>query len=75
MKLKLKKLNLSYKVFTETDIYLGTFQMDCDGFYYFWKDKDLHGAETSYSLRLIADKLDEVNKPFQDEINKDLKQD
>ena len=75
MKLNLEKLNLSYKVRTETGIYLGTFQMDCDGFYYFWKSEDLHGAETSYNLRLIADKLDEVNKPFQDIINNDLKQD
>ena len=43
--------------------------MDCDGFYYFYVSDD-PGSWTSYTLRLIADKLDEVNKPFQDVVDK-----
>ena len=66
MKLILKKLNHSYKVSTDTGKALGSFQMDCDGSYYYYRNEELDGAESSYSLRLIADKLDEVNKPLDD---------
>ena len=66
MKLILKKLNHSYKVSTDTGKALGSFQMDCDGSYYYYRNEELDGAESSYSLRLIADKLDEVNKHLDD---------
>ena len=66
MKLILKKLNHSYKISTDTGKTLGSFQLDCDGSYYYYRNEELDGAESSYSLRLIADKLDEVNKPLDD---------
>jgi hypothetical protein len=46
---------------------LGIFALDVDGSYYFWDRSDL-GSWSSYSLRLIADELDKVNKPFDDSV-------
>lgn len=51
-------------------VHLGTFEQDVDGYYYFWNSKML-GSFASYALRMIADKLDEVNKPWTDKINND----
>jgi hypothetical protein len=66
--IKLEKLNKSYSVLTETNVEIGSFQLDSDGFYYLWFKDDMTGCWTSHSLRLIADKLDEVNKPFDDNV-------
>lgn len=68
--IKIEKLLRSYKVKTETDKHLGSFQLDSDGSYYFYITEELEGCWTSQSLREIAEKLDEVNKPFDDEVNK-----
>ena len=56
------------KVLTDTGVLVGTFEMDADGFFYFYYNGA--GAWTSKTLRVIADKLDEVNKPFNDKIDK-----
>jgi hypothetical protein len=70
MRLKLEKINNNtYNVYWNNTVLVGTFEMDCDGFYYFYVSDD-PGSWTSYTLRLIADKLDEVNKPFQDVVDK-----
>ena len=66
MEIKLEKLNQSYKVLTDTGKELGSFQMECDGSYGYWRDETLWGFESAYTLRAIADKLDEVNKPLDD---------
>lgn len=68
MKIKLEKLNKSYSVLTETNKEIGSFQLDSDGFYYFWEKSDLAGCWSAHSLRAIADKLDEINKPFEKEL-------
>ena len=44
------------------EIALGAFEMDVDGYFYFWRNKKLKGCASSDLLRRIADKLDEVNK-------------
>lgn len=44
------------------DINLGEFFRDLDGEYYYWPNYELKGAWSSNSLKLIAQKLDEVNK-------------
>lgn len=62
----LEKLNQSFRLKTESGKSLGSFQMDPDGSYYFWEDEELTGCWTSQNLREIADKLDEVNKPYND---------
>lgn len=39
-----------------------------DGFHYFWPN-ELKGCLSSNNLRNIADRLDELNKPWSDEIS------
>ena len=66
MEIVLEKLNQSYKVLTDTGVELGSFKMECDGSYGYWRNESLWGFESAYTLRAIADKLDEVNKPLDD---------
>lgn len=54
-------------------VLLGTFELDADGFYHYWRNKGLDGSWSSQSLRLIADKLDEVNKPYSDSLDEYFK--
>ena len=51
---------------------IGAFSMDVDGYYYFWSNND-SGSWGSYELRMIADALDKVNKPYDDHIKENLK--
>lgn len=73
MELKLEKLNKSYFVFTDNGIEIGSFQLDIDGFYYFYDNSELTGCWGAWELRKIADLLDEVNKPYNDELNEYFK--
>ncbi|WP_396180280.1 hypothetical protein [Flavobacterium sp.] len=58
-----------YSVYFGEDKYLGTFKLDVNGEFYFWGvDNYLASCWSSHFLRLIADKLDEVNKPFEKEL-------
>lgn len=50
---------------------IGAFLMDVDGYYYFWPNND-GGYWGSYELRIIADALDLINKPWDDQVKKDL---
>ena len=43
---------------------------DVDGFFYFWPKGYVGGHFNSNSLRIIADKLDEMNAPYEKEIDK-----
>ena len=51
---------------------LGAFVMQEDGYFGFYPD-DLKGYWSSYSLRLIADKLDDVNRAWDDHIKENIK--
>lgn len=51
---------------------IGTFERDVDGFYYFWNNDD-GGCWGEYSLRLVADALEKLNKPWNEQIQNDLK--
>ena len=53
---------------------IGYFIMDLDGYYYFDYDTDTNGLWTSHSLRMVADLLEEINKPHDDKINEYFKQ-
>lgn len=44
-----------------------------DGFWYRWNDGSRTGAEEAWVLRAIADRLDELNKPWSDHIEKNLR--
>ena len=67
--IRLEKIDKSYSVQTITGKEIGTFQLDSNGSYYFWQNKDLNGCWSAYTLIEVADKLDEVNKSFDDNIN------
>jgi hypothetical protein len=51
---------------------LGAFVIQDNGYFEFYPD-DLKGYWSSYALRLIADKLDEINKIWNDHIKENLK--
>ena len=57
-----------YAVYYEDRVFLGLIFAKEDGFYDFWPDlKD--GCWSAYVLREIADKLDEINAPYEKELN------
>lgn len=71
----LNKINeYKYNVLWENGKHIGTFELGIDGMFYFWGNTDNYGSWTSYSLRAIADKLDKINKPFQDTVDKYFEQ-
>ena len=55
------------------DRLLGYFIMDIDGYYYFDYVTAPNGLWTSYSLRMVADLLEEINKPHEDKIKEYFK--
>lgn len=50
---------------------IGTFVIQDDGYYGFYTESD-SGYWSSYALRLIADKLDEMNKEWDEQVKKDI---
>lgn len=62
------KFPITYNVFWENGKRLGYFRLDVDGYYYF-EELPNGGYWSAHSLRYIADKLDEINKPYDDEVN------
>jgi len=69
-------MNLIYKqidkqkfnVLTPNDHLVGELIMDVDGYFYFWQNHS-DGCWSSHIMRSIANKLDDINKPWNDEIN------
>lgn len=49
----------------------GTLALDVDGFYYFVPDSRM-GIMCAASMRIIADRLDELNKEWNEKIDKEL---
>lgn len=63
---------VSYKVYVaDNDVYLGDFLMKEDGFYDWWPNAELGpgGFWSAWMLRAMAEKLDELNAPYQAELN------
>jgi len=52
--------------------HLGLIYKEVDGFYVF-NVRNNNGFWDAYIMRLIADKLDEMNKDYADLVNKELK--
>jgi len=59
-----------FSVLSTNGLRIGDVSRDVDGFYYFWPHA--FGCWGGHLLRTLADKLDELNKPWQDEITKSL---
>jgi hypothetical protein len=60
-----------YNVVTKNEKLVGELIMDVDGYFYFWPE-DSTGAWTPYILRQLADKMDEINKPWDEQVENDL---
>lgn len=70
MELKLEKISrFAFNVFTLNNKYIGTFELDESGEYKYWDNPNSRGAWSAYQLKAIADKLDEVNKPFMEVVD------
>lgn len=61
-----------YTVRTETDVYLGNFIRDVDGYFVFFIDDKNNGSWDVYTLRLVADELDKLNKEWNEFIMENL---
>ena len=52
MKLELREITPHLKeLHTDKGIILGTFEMDVDGYFYFWRNEKLTGCDSSNILR------------------------
>ena len=60
-----------YGVDHDNGICVGEITREPDGFFYFWFSYPMRGCWPAYSLKEIADKLEELNKEWSDTINKD----
>jgi hypothetical protein len=49
------------------------FVCDLDGYYYFWPAGGRGHLDANH-LRAIADKLDEINKPWDEQIKREIEQ-
>lgn len=53
---------------------IGKFIQDVDGFYYYSANRE-GGLWSAHTMRMIADRLDKLNKPWDNYIAKNLKPD
>lgn len=65
-----KQSDVEYKI-KFGDKHIGHLLMDVDGYFYFKPLNDL-GLWSSYSLRMIADKIDEINFDFDQILKKNF---
>jgi hypothetical protein len=61
--------NSHYQVNHTNNVLMGDIMMDNDGFFYFWPDLK-GGFWEAYILLELGNKLNELNKPWEDEVNK-----
>ena len=63
------KTSNGYNIYYENNKLLGQLEPLEDGYYYYWPNEDLQGCWDSHTLRAIADKLNELNEPWDRQIN------
>ncbi len=67
MNLIYKQINSQkFNVLNPSDYLVGELIMDVDGYFYFWPSND--GCWSSHIMRSIANKLDDINKQWNDNI-------
>ena len=60
--------NIYHVYLNGVGIKMGEILMSEDGYYNFWPDLHRGGYWPSYILRMLADRVDEMNKPWDEEI-------
>lgn len=72
--LKFQPVNLNESIFVlhENGKCLGELMKKDDGYYDWWPNQYLSGYWPSNVLREIADKLDELNKPWHDTVKREM---
>lgn len=73
----MEELELRYSDSIQHTAYLGgkrigRFLMDESGYFGYWPDEKLTGYWSSHSIRIVADKLDELNKDWDDHVVQSL---
>lgn len=68
--LHLTKQDSGYYVEYYNGVHIGEFVMMEDGYYHYWPVKG-EGCWGAYAMRAVADKLDELNKPWDDQVKND----
>jgi len=66
--LKLENIEGGFKVFYENGVYIGDILVKEDGFYDYWPELN-GGYWDEMMLRIVADKLHELNAPYQKELD------
>jgi hypothetical protein len=61
-------------VFAYNGVDIGQLIVGDDGFWVYWPDSKRQGFWASHMMRALADAMDELNKPWEDEINKYFEQ-
>lgn len=69
MKLHKNEITPSRFEISFNDIILGDAIRDVDGYFYFIFEQPVNGTWQAWTLRAIADVLDELNKAWDDQIN------
>ena len=64
------KIPGGYNVQYYNGVFMGEFEKLEDGYYHYWPIKR-EGCWAAHAMRAIADKLDELNKPWHDKIMND----
>jgi hypothetical protein len=74
MKFIQANLNERVLVIHDNQKYLGDLIKEADGYYHWWMTVEClsRGSWPSYVLREIADKLDELNKEWDEEVRRGL---
>jgi len=65
--IKLEKTASGWAVYYHNGVMVGDIQMDVDGYYYYWPIMK-PGFWASHFMRAVADKLDELNAPYDKEL-------
>lgn len=73
MEIKLEKVNDIQKLLYFKNKCIELFNLQEDGYYVYYVNSPQE-SWSSHSLRAIADKLDEINKPFEEELKKYFEQ-
>jgi len=69
-KIKVTGNAISKKFYWDNGAYLGCTTLDIDGYYYF--NTNVNGNWSAYALRCIAEKLDELNKDWDEKVKQNL---